>query len=292
MVDDMDPRAVANLALALSKAQAAFPAIPRDKTVTVKTRTGGEYTFKYAPLDTVLAKVREPLAANGLAISQLLDGGYLVTLLIHESGQYLEGRTPLPRDPDDTVQAFGSAITYLRRYAIQALLGIATEEDDDGNRASGNKARTQPDRAKAREEWDAAHDEQPDLGRPELERRADGLIGTVVKGATPADLELRYDPDGIAFWGFKLKAGKTAYQAFATGPLAEQLRDAAILTSEAFEGQRVAVWGKVEMVPWFKGDKAMPPYARIVVERLATSEWAMPPLPDTLTVPMFDEAGS
>jgi hypothetical protein len=155
-------------------------------------------------------------------------------------------------------------------------------------------AEGQTDRVAAKKQWDDSHagDMASNLGRPELERRADGLIGTVVKGATPADLELRYDPDGVAFWGFKLKAGKTAYQAFATGPLAEQLRDAAILTDEAFEGQRVAVWGKVEMVPWFKGDKAMPPYARIVVERLATSEWTMPPAQDTLTVPMFDEAAS
>ncbi len=178
----------------------------------------------------------------------------------------------------------------------------------------------QTDRAAAKKQWDAVHEtgrdyaavnepyagdavqggvrpSRPDPShgatgepalRPELERRADGLIGEVVKGAQPADLELRYDPDGVAFWGFKLKAGKTAYQAFATGPLAEQLRDAAILTSEAFEGQHVTVWGKVEMVPWFKGDKAMPPYARIVIERLATSDWTMPPPTDTVTAPMFD----
>jgi hypothetical protein len=203
--------------------------------------------------------------------------------------------------PGTTSYTKGSELENTETSAWGRAIG-ATGIALDKSVASADEVRNkegQTDRAAAKQQWDGAHVGPVAAGlpyvgkpdRPELERRADGLIGTVVKGATPADLELRYDPDGVAFWGFKLKAGKTAYQAFATGPLAEQLRDAAILTSEAFEGQNVTVWGKVEMVPWFKGDKAMPPYARIVVERLATSEWAMPPLPDTLTVPMFDEVG-
>jgi len=126
------------LAAALAKAQATFPTIPRDKEVTVKMKTGGEYKFKYAPLDTILAAVRGPLSANGLAIVQMLDGDGLVTLLLHESGARLEGRVRLHEA--DNVQGLGSEITYLRRYAIQAMLGLAAEEDDDGNRASGNRA--------------------------------------------------------------------------------------------------------------------------------------------------------
>lgn len=131
------------LAGALARAQAAFPTIPRDREVTVTSRkTGTSYKFKYAPLDTILAAVRKPLSDNGLALSQLLDGPDLVTLLMHESGETLSGRMPLP--PHEDVQGLGSAITYLRRYAIQALLGIAAEEDDDGNGAAGNKAKVTP----------------------------------------------------------------------------------------------------------------------------------------------------
>ena len=130
------------LALALAKAQAAFPAIARDRTVKVQTRTGGSYTFNYAPLDTILAAVRGPLAANELAISQLIDGTDLVTMLLHSSGASLSGRAGLPQN--GTVQELGSAITYLRRYSLQAILGIASEEDDDGNAASGNRADTAP----------------------------------------------------------------------------------------------------------------------------------------------------
>ena len=134
------------LATALAKAQSEFGAIPRSKTVSVTSqRTGKSYTFSYAPLDTILNSVREPLAKNGLAIAQLLDDGHLVTMLLHESGANLTGRTTLPDSPD--IQAFGSTITYLRRYAIQSLLGIAAEEDDDGNRGVGNSPTTRGQRA-------------------------------------------------------------------------------------------------------------------------------------------------
>ena len=121
------------LAAALAKAQAAFPPVTRSKTVTVTTKTGASYKFSYAPLEAILDAVRKPLGDNGLALAQMLDDGALVTMLLHESGASIEGRIAIPGTND--VQALGSAITYLRRYAIQAMLGIAAEEDDDGNSA-------------------------------------------------------------------------------------------------------------------------------------------------------------
>ena len=62
-----------------------------------------------------------------MAVAQLHDDGALVTVLMHESGETIEGRTAIPDTSD--IQAFGSAITYLRRYAIQSLLGIAAGAD-------------------------------------------------------------------------------------------------------------------------------------------------------------------
>lgn len=134
------------LAAALAKAQGDFPAITRGKEVTVQMKTGGSYKFSYAALDTILSAVRAPLAANGLSISQLLDGGDLVTLLMHEGGGVLSCRWRLPSTGE--IQALGSAITYLRRYSLQAILGIATEEDDDGNAASKGSAKAAPAKAK------------------------------------------------------------------------------------------------------------------------------------------------
>lgn len=141
MAIDLETGVIVNdlgkLTAALAKAQMSFGTVTRSKTVTVTTKTGGSYKFSYAPLDSILDAVRKPLAENGLAVAQLLDGQSLVTLLLHESGASLEGRTAIPQTAD--VQALGSAITYLRRYAIQALLGIAAEEDDDGKAAKDDK---------------------------------------------------------------------------------------------------------------------------------------------------------
>jgi hypothetical protein len=124
---------------ALAKAQAAFPVIGRERTVTVETKTGARYTFSYAPLDVILPKIQPVLAANGLSVTQLLDHGpALRTELRHASGETIGATFPfrMPESP----QALGSLITYLRRYAIVALLGLATEADDDGNVAAGNVA--------------------------------------------------------------------------------------------------------------------------------------------------------
>ena len=125
----MQPENLGPLAAALAKAQAEFPPIIRDKEVDSRS-----YKFKYAPLDKIIEAVRPALSKNGLAITQLLDGQDLVTMLLHESGGFLMGSVPLSHE--GTVQQFGSAITYLRRYALQALLGIAAEEDDDGDAAA------------------------------------------------------------------------------------------------------------------------------------------------------------
>lgn len=135
MSEDLGP-----LAAALAKAQAEFPAITRDRTVTVTTKAGQKYTFAYAPLDVILSAVRPALSKHALAITQLLDGGELVTMLLHDSGASLSGRMTVPLGPGDSVQQLGSAITYLRRYAIQAILGVASEEDDDGTAHTGNQA--------------------------------------------------------------------------------------------------------------------------------------------------------
>jgi hypothetical protein len=144
--DTTTREARASLYGALAKAQGAFPPIPKDRTVRVALKTGGSYTFSYAPLDTILREVRPALAANGLGITQTFDGERLITLLVHEGGGTIESVLALPRQ-GSSWQEYGSAVTYARRYAITALLGIASEEDDDGNAAVGNVAQPQ-ERAK------------------------------------------------------------------------------------------------------------------------------------------------
>jgi len=132
------------LAEALSKAQAAFPKVVKDRTAKVPLKSGGEYSYRYADLASLIDAVRKPLADNGLAFTQLTDvtpEGHvvLVSELIHTSGATRTGRYPLASH--DRPQEMGSEITYARRYTLSALLGVASEDDDDGTAAQTGQPR-------------------------------------------------------------------------------------------------------------------------------------------------------
>src|SRR5262249_43502692 len=135
---------------ALAAAQGEFPPIPKQKTVTVETRAGRTYAFSYATLDAILAACRPALAKHGLALVQLLENDGRPALrpeLRHKDGGVVGSSFPLQQVPESP-QQLGSLITYLRRYMITALLGIAAEEDDDGEQAAvaAESARPEPDR--------------------------------------------------------------------------------------------------------------------------------------------------
>jgi len=97
----------------------------------------------YATLDQIIDEVRPILQKNGLSIMQIPsndgDNVTLKTLLLHESGEWLESEPismkPVKNDP----QSVGSAVTYARRYSLAAFLSLNTGEDDDGNAATHNK---------------------------------------------------------------------------------------------------------------------------------------------------------
>jgi hypothetical protein len=226
------------LAAALAKAQTDFPTVKRDKKVTVQKKAGGSYSFNYAPLDSILNAVRAPLAANGLVVVQILDDGALVTSLIHDSGAILSGRLDLPAVDD--IQAFGSAITYLRRYAIQAMLGIAAEDDDDGHRAAGNTV------SPRRHETD-------DEGAAEAQTtHRDGLIGKAIIQGTQ-DFELREGPDGEPSLPFRIKEGRLSQIVVAHGAIALALK---AFQDETID-QRVTVWGRYSTESYTKKDETI-----------------------------------
>ncbi|MGM1447501.1 ERF family protein [Bacillus cereus group sp. BceL305] len=97
----------------------------------------------YATLDTIIDEIRPILSKHGLSIMQIPSGDgqnvTLKTLLLHESGEWLESdeltMKPVKNDP----QAVGSCITYARRYSLAAFLSLNTGEDDDGNGATYGK---------------------------------------------------------------------------------------------------------------------------------------------------------
>lgn len=129
------------LADALAKAQAEFRPILKDKTAKVRMKAGGEYSYNYADLSSVIDATKEALSKNGLAIMQPVEfqGERLVlhTKLLHNSGEMQSCFWPLPA-PHTPAQEMGSALTYARRYSMSAILGVASEDDDDG--AAGNTA--------------------------------------------------------------------------------------------------------------------------------------------------------
>jgi hypothetical protein len=106
-----------------------------------KSESNPFYKSKYAALPSILDAIQIPLEESGLVFTQLPDGEYLTTLLIHfESGEFISSSykmNPIKTDP----QSIGSAITYARRYALGSILGLNIDEDDDGNKASA-KANT------------------------------------------------------------------------------------------------------------------------------------------------------
>jgi hypothetical protein len=128
---------------ALAAAQGEFPVIAKTHTAKVfgEDKNGNKisYTYGYADLGDIVSSIRPMLYKHKLAIAQpiiIRDNGSLVlrTAVIHADGSEIASEIPLPA-PIGKPQAFGSALTYMRRYALASLLGIASEEDDDGSAA-------------------------------------------------------------------------------------------------------------------------------------------------------------
>lgn len=101
-----------------------------------KTETNPFFKSKYANLSSILDVIRLPLSENGLSFVQFPTDTYeLTTILMHTSGEWMQAAykmEPTKKDP----QGLGSVITYQRRYALGAILGLNIDEDDDGNKGS------------------------------------------------------------------------------------------------------------------------------------------------------------
>jgi hypothetical protein len=122
----------------ITKLAAALVAAQAELENAHKNSTNPHFRSKYADLPEVIDTVKPVLAKYGIAVVQMpgFEDGVvtLETLLIHESGEWLSGVSGAPAQKQDP-QGVGSAITYLRRYALAAACNIA-QEDDDGNAAS------------------------------------------------------------------------------------------------------------------------------------------------------------
>jgi hypothetical protein len=93
------------------------------------------FKSKYATLENVISTAKHAMYVNGLSFAQFPDADGLYTVIMHTSGEWIGAHANLELK-GHTPQDQGSAITYMRRYALSAALGLATEDDDDGNAAS------------------------------------------------------------------------------------------------------------------------------------------------------------
>ncbi len=121
------------------KIHAAFVKAQKEFGPALKSATNPHFRSKYADLSACVEAVIDALNDNGIGLMQNChesDTGVIVeTMFIHESGETLSaGKLHVPASKNDP-QAFGSALTYARRYSLMAACGIAPE-DDDGNAAS------------------------------------------------------------------------------------------------------------------------------------------------------------
>ena len=133
------------ISAALAKSWAEIENPKHNKTVQVKTKNGGQYTFDYADLGTIFDEAKLVFKENGISVLQnayteVVEGNLMIaveTMLLHSSGEWVKSQ-PLKMPSSTNMQDMGGQVTYMKRYSLSALLGIATESDDDANGASGN----------------------------------------------------------------------------------------------------------------------------------------------------------
>lgn len=127
---------------------------------------------RYADISAVWEVVRTVLPKHGLAVSQVMcddttEGNVCVeSILMHTSGQWIASRCTLPapkRDP----QGYGSAITYARRYSLSAIVGVVSEEDDDGEAATRGRSQQRQQSHPRQEAPPQRQSTQPQTAQPQ-----------------------------------------------------------------------------------------------------------------------------
>jgi len=117
---------------------AALALAAADIRPAIKDANNPAFNSKYADLGAVFDAAKPALTKHGLAVVQMPEHSddallHLTTRVMHKSGQWVEGTMSIPVGKVNA-HGYGSAITYARRYAFSAALGIVADEDDDGNK--------------------------------------------------------------------------------------------------------------------------------------------------------------
>jgi len=138
-----------NKSESVTKIFAALVKAQEELKNSFKSATNPHFKSKYSPLDEIINGIKPVLAKHGLAITQDVSGDgdrvTVSTLIMHESGEWIEqtGLTIKPAKTD--AQSTCGAVTYARRYSLQAALNISSDDDDDGEQASKPAEKTRGD---------------------------------------------------------------------------------------------------------------------------------------------------
>lgn len=134
---------ITELLAALEAVQAEMPTMPKNSQA---------YGYKYTDLDTIAQAIKPILHKHALAYIQSIGSTMqgqvtLTTRLFNSNGQYIEDTVTLPvitSAKNNEAQTLGMSITYMRRYALCAMLGITSDEDVDANAEKKEQPQKQP----------------------------------------------------------------------------------------------------------------------------------------------------
>lgn len=173
--------------------------------VILKDTTG--YGYQYADLPAIFKVINPLMAKHGLGFTQLVNGTQINTKVFHiESGETIESNTDIPQGVQlkgmNDFQVLGSAITYIRRYALSSILGLVTDKDTDG---AGEQVKTPQKAVKQQIE---GKEEVPFVTNPETEYEAEPEIVYCEKCSKAlTDNELKYIKSGEPVICYPCKKG-------------------------------------------------------------------------------------
>src|SRR5574344_1278402 len=171
---------IAELLAAMAEVQSELPTMPKSSQA---------YGYKYTDLDTITQTIKPILSNHGIGYMQSVgglteDALTLTTRIFNKKGEYIEDTAALPTitsTKNNAAQTLGMSITYMRRYALCAMLGITSEEDVDANTNGTTQGsdKPTPPKQEARPKQPAKFDFEPKGGETTAEEKKE--IGNLLK---------------------------------------------------------------------------------------------------------------
>lgn len=211
---------------ALSAFQAAIPGIPKTQTATVRSDRGS-YTYQYANIADIQRAIAPAMQAHGLSVTfdtRHQDNGYLVRCTVHhESGHSETTGFLVPIDQRarmNDAQKAGSALTYGRRYALCAALGIVTAEDDDDAQSLSNPSQAGKSASPSHPMSNA---DDPTRSAPPVRQNGALISKAQVEALEGRIAELDLDAERVRDWLSRATNGQVQEFAALTPAMLEQL---------------------------------------------------------------------